>query len=151
MVQQWFPREDEMKIPGDVFPAEVQSLHDELLRRGYATVEELYDEASFGNALLVLERDSTFIRLLRDRGQWFVGVAEAPGSHGFAPVIWHAFLESSMPSLKIPSFEEQAQWLLADLPRIELVLSDFTEKKLADLQAWRSRRVQAREAVSPAN
>jgi hypothetical protein len=133
-----------MKIPGDVFPAEVQSLHDELLRRSYTTVEELYDEASFGNALLVLERDGTFVRLTRERGQWLVEASETLTSHGFAPVIWHAFLETSTPPLEVISFDGEAELLLADLARIETVIRDFGEQELADLRVLQSRRAKTR-------
>ncbi|MGH7643938.1 MAG: hypothetical protein ACRENX_13190 [Candidatus Dormibacteria bacterium] len=138
-----------MQIPADAFLPPVRALLDELLRRGYAIGEERYDESSFGNALVILKRNDTVVRLVRDRGQWFVEVAGAAEGDWFAPVIWHAFLESSMPPLEATSLDGQAQLLLADLARIETTNSDFSEQDLAGLQTWRSRRAEARRAMPP--
>lgn len=139
-----------MEIPADVISPAARALLDELGRRGYAIGEERYDEDSFGNGLIVLERNDTLVRLVRDRGQWFVEVAGAAGSDWFAPVVWHAFLESSMPPLETASFDEQSELLLADLDRIETVSDGFGEQELADLRAWRSRRAEARRTMPPA-
>jgi hypothetical protein len=138
-----------VEVPTDAFLPRVRGLLDELLRRGYAVVEERYDEDSFGNAVVVLERNGTRVRLVRDRGEWFVEVAGASEGDWFAPVVWHAFLESSMPPLGTTSFDGQARLLLADLGRIEATNSDFSERDLAGLRAWRSRRAEARRAMPP--
>jgi hypothetical protein len=86
-----------VEIPADAISREVRALLDELIRRGYVVGEERDDEDSFGNALVVLERSGTAVGVVRDRGQWFVEVADAGRGEWFAPVVWHAFLESSMP------------------------------------------------------
>jgi hypothetical protein len=138
-----------VEIPADAIPSAVQGLLDDLLRRGYEIGEDRYDEDVFGNALVVLERNDTLVRLVRDRGQWFVEVAGATEGDWFAPVVWHAFLESSMPPLDATSFDGQTQLLLADLGRIETSNSDFSDQDLAGLQAWRSRRAEARRAMPP--
>lgn len=135
-----------MGIPADVIPPEAEALADDLQRRGYSVAEERYDEASFGNTLIVLERDTTRVRLVRDRGQWFVEVA---GGHDwFSPVIWRAFLESSMPPVEIVPLAVQARWLLDDLGRIQAI-GDLTEDQLADLNDRRSRRAAARRELPP--
>lgn len=139
-----------MEIPADAIPSTVQGLLDELLRRGYEIGEDRYDEDVFGNALVVLGRNDTLVRLVRDRGQWFVEVAGATGGDWFTPVVWHAFLESKMPSLEAASFDAQARLVLGNLLRIETVNSDLGEQQLADLRAWRSRRAEARRAMPPA-
>jgi hypothetical protein len=65
---------------------------------------------------------------------WFVieavvrGVAGATEDDWFARVVWHAFLESTMPSLEAASFDVQARLLLDDLLRIEIVNSDLGER-----------------------
>jgi hypothetical protein len=138
-----------VEIPADAISPAAHALLDELLRRGFAVVEERYDEDSFGDALVVLERNGTLVRLVRDRGQWFVEVADAAGGDWFAPVVWHAFLESSMPPLETASFEAQAQLLLADLARIGTANSDLGDQELADLRGWRSRRAEARRGMPP--
>jgi hypothetical protein len=97
-----------MEIPADAIPSTVQGLLDELLRRGYEIGEDWYDEDVFGNALVVLGRNDTLVRLIRDRGRWFVEVAGATGGDWFAPVVCRAFLESKMPSLEAASFDVQA-------------------------------------------
>src|SRR5438067_1243370 len=108
-----------MEIPAHAISSEAQALIDRLQARGYLAIEERYDERRFGDAVVTLKRDSTLIRLVRDRGQWFVEVCGPGGEDWFAPIIWSAFLDSSMPSLETASFDAQARALLDDLGRIE--------------------------------
>jgi hypothetical protein len=139
-----------VQIPADVIPPSTRALLDELLRRGYVIREERYDPDSFGNALVDVERNNTLIRIVRDRSQWFVDVASTMGEQRFSPVIWHAFLTSSIPPFETDLLDTAlAQLLLGDLPRIETATRDFNEQTLADLLAWRSRRAEARQALPP--
>jgi hypothetical protein len=66
----------------------------------------------------------------------------------FSPVIWQAFLASSMPSLEIVPLKAQAQWVLDHLNRIE-AMSDLTDEQVANLRVWRSRRSLARRELPP--
>jgi hypothetical protein len=138
-----------VQIPADAIPQAAQAVLDELIRRGYSITDGRYDENSFGDALVVLERNGTLVRLVRDRGQWFVEVGPAPGDVWFSPVVWHAFLESSMPPLETTSFDAQAQLLLADLARIEMANRNLGEQELAALRGWRSRRAEERRSMPP--
>lgn len=136
-----------MDIPAEVISPGAQALLDDLLGRGYSVGEKRYDNERFGDALIVVGRETTRIRLIRDRGEWFVEVAGA--DDWFSPVVWRAFLQSAMPSLEIVPFEAQARWLLEDLDRIEALDRDLTEDQLAGLRTWRSRRAQARRELPP--
>jgi hypothetical protein len=150
MAQQCYRLEDDVQIPADVIPPSTRALLDELLRRGYAIREERYDEKYFGNVLIDLERNKTLIRIVLDRSQWFVRVASTTGEEWFPPVVWHAFLTSSIPPLETDLLDTaQAQLLLGDLPRIETATRDFNEQTLAGLLAWRSRRAEAHKALPP--
>jgi hypothetical protein len=135
---------ERMNVPSDVIPDELNALLDDLQRRGYLVTETRYDEASFGNAIIVLKHDATRIRLVRDRGQWFIEVAAA--HDWFDPMIWRAFLEASEPSVEIIPLAVQAQWLLEDLGQIE-VMSGLTQEQLAALDDLRTRRFAARMAL----
>ena len=67
----------------------------------------------------MLERETTRIRLVRDRGQWFIEVAG--GDDWFSPLVWQAFLESSMPSVEIVPLDAQARCYLTISAKIEAI------------------------------
>lgn len=138
-----------MTIPPEVVPSDVQALLDELHHRDYLTNRIRYEEGSFGDSVVVLQKDRTFVRLVRDRGQWFIEVAGAPVSDWFSPIVWRALFESSMPSLETASFDAQAELLRVDLSRIEATNERIDDSVLAELRAWRSHRAQARRGLPP--
>ena len=130
-------------------PPEVERLLDGLRRHGYAIADERYDPDHFGDALAVLESDRTRVRVVRDRGQWFVEVAGARGGEWFAPVIWKAFLDGSAPPAVAVSFEDQARLLLDEREAIEASARALDEDGLARLRALRAQRAEARRALPP--
>lgn len=140
-----------MEVPDNAMTTAVRKLLDELLQAHYGIDEQRYDEAHFGNALIILTRDRTFVRLVRDRGQWFVEIAGGTADDWFAPVVWCAFLDSANPSLETISFDGQVGLLRHDLARIEVANENFDDKMLASLQAWRQRRADARRALPPSS
>lgn len=79
-----------MEIPVDVMVAGLFRLVDDLARRGYVVDGQRYDRGNFGNAEIVLSRDKTRARLVRNRGEWFVEVAPSGLNDWFKPVIWRA-------------------------------------------------------------
>ena len=135
-------RGNQTDVPAEVIPHEVKALLDDLRRRGYSVIQTNYYETVFGDAIIVLERDTTQIRLSCDRGPWFIEVRSRrltwtrPGWFGassdwYSPKIWRAFLEASTPPVEIVPFGVQARWLLEDLSRIE-ASSGPTKKQLVD-------------------
>lgn len=135
-----------MEIPAKAIPHEVEVLLADLERLGYSTAQKSYDRASFGDAVIVLEHDATRIRLVRDRGQWFIEVGAA--HDWFSPVIWRAFLEASPPQEEIVPFAVQARWLLEDLGRIE-ASHDLSKAQLAELDDLRYREAAASLGLPP--
>ncbi len=128
---------------------EVQVVEAPLRARGYHVVSERYDGASFGDAEVTFERGATLVRVVRDRGQWFVEATARDWSEWFAPTIWRALLTGSMPSPEAVPFEGQAQSLFDDLDRIESVTDDASNTDLDQLHDWRARRAEARRALPP--
>jgi hypothetical protein len=118
----------------DRIPPEGQRLLDELQRHGYAIAEERQGADHFGDALAVLACDRARVRVVRDRGQWFVEAAGARGDEWFAPVIWKAFLDGSAPPAEAASFEDQARLLLDEREAIEASGRALDEEGLARLR-----------------
>lgn len=137
-----------MKIPADVIPPEVRKLLNEIADRGYMPREELYDSASFGNALIILGSEDTLIRLTRERSKWLLEVAAEAGKHWFEPIVWHVAFKTStsLPLQELP-WKQEAALLLEDLPQIEAANRDVSKELLADLHTLQMRRAEA--ATSP--
>jgi hypothetical protein len=138
-----------MAIPPGELPDAAQALVDDLVHRGYTVKSEHYDEAIFGNFVIVADHGETAIRVIRDRGQLFVEIASAKGDDWFCPVIWRSFLESTEPPVDIVPLSSQLEWLLGHLDSVEVVNRDITETQLADLRSRRSRRAEARRLLPP--
>lgn len=130
-------------------PNEVALLDARLGARGYRVVSERHDDARFGDAEVVFERERTLVRVVRDRGQWFVEAKATTWDEWFAPTIWRAMLTAAMRSIDAVSFDGQVQLLLDDLDRIEHVTDDPSGTELGELQLWRARRAEARRALPP--
>jgi hypothetical protein len=128
---------------------DVEALLHDLKQRGFTVVEERYDEAIFGNFVIVADHGETAVRVIRDRGQLFVEIASAKGDDWFCPVIWRSFLESTEPPVDIVPLGSQVEWLLGHLDSVEAVNHDITETQLADLRSRRSRRAEARRLLPP--
>jgi hypothetical protein len=133
----------------DTVPDEVGAVESHLRDRGYDLVSESRDEASFGDTQMTFERGRTLVRLVRDRGQWFLEATAATWDDWFAPTIWHALLTDSMPTLADAEFAVQGRLLLDDLDQIEAVTGDAAAGQLARLLDWRARRAEARRALPP--
>jgi hypothetical protein len=127
----------------------VQVVEPRLRARGYHVVSERHDDASFGDAEVTFERGATVVRVVRDRGQWFVEATAKGWSEWFAPTIWRALLSGSMPPLDAVPFDGQAQSLFDDLHRIESVTEAASDTDLDQLHDWRARRAEARQALPP--
>ncbi|HWH96615.1 MAG TPA: hypothetical protein VNT03_22320 [Baekduia sp.] len=136
-------------IPSELVPPEVRAVADELRDRGYTLVGEHYAEAGFGNALMALGHDATLVRLVRDRGRWFVEAAPRGTDEWFAPVVWHAALLGSVPASETRAFAGQAELLLADLDQIEGASAAGGDDLLNKLRVSRDRRAHARRGIPP--
>lgn len=138
-----------MEIPPDELNSSSRSLVLELESRGYELAQGQHDTKSFENILLVFERGSTRVRIVRDRGQWFVGASAARWNDWFDPVIWRAFLDSALPQIDVASFEWQCKCLVEDLARIERSTTRSENGTLTRLDELRSARAAIRRALPP--
>lgn len=138
-------------IPPEAVDPEVLRLANELRDRGYSIVRERYDAASFGDALIVLEFDTSLVRLVRDRGQWFVELSCGGVDDWFAPVAWHNALVGPISPAETLSFSAQAQLLPADLPRIQVACDTLApdSQVLEELRSAREHRAAARREMPP--
>jgi hypothetical protein len=137
-----------LHVPPEI-AAEVRAVTDALAERGYRPVNERYDAGSFGNLLMVLERDAALVRLVRDRGQWFIEATPRGADDWFAPVVWHAALVAPIPPAETLSFDAQAQLLLGDLDQIEAASAVGESRLLEELRAVREARARTRREMPP--
>lgn len=107
------------------------------------------DPDRFGNRLLLLRRNETRIRLVRDRGQWFIEVAAPNSDDWFAPVVWQALLDDQLPPDRMPSVQEQATLVSTRLQEIDTVCFDEPDTLGERLRAWQASRAAARRARPP--
>lgn len=95
-----------------------------------------------------MEGDTVIVRLVRDRGQWFVEAAPRGADDWFSPVTWHdALVAPIAPSRSVP-FEEQSALLLEDIAQIELACSANSAEIEKRLDAAREDRARARRELS---
>lgn len=102
----------------DQIPNELGFLVDWLTRRGFRRTEQQIS-AEFGNRFTVLEREKCRVRLVRERGQWWVEVA-APDGHGWFDLdIWRSCLEGGEAPLEASTLREQISYLRRRLSKIK--------------------------------
>lgn len=127
-------------------PAGYEVLLTELVAAGFGLQISDPDDTAFGNQIAVLIHDAVRVRLVRDRGQWFLEIAAPLTDEWFAPVVWMGFLEDELPDPTRPSPEAEAKFV-ADR------WADFGAadpgSALAALHAWQARRAEQRRSLPP--
>jgi hypothetical protein len=129
-------------------PPELAKLAAGLIEHGYRVVEERADPEHFGDRLIVFAGQRTRVRIVRDRGQWFVDVATAKGEC-YEPVIWLAHLTGQMPPLDVPGLAADVEFVLKRLADIEKAAEDETGIVDESLFDWRWQRAAARRSMPP--
>jgi hypothetical protein len=128
-------------------PEELIQFQNALLAQGFKVTSSQYDEAHFGDRVIVLTNDDLQVRLIRDRSQWFVETRDTHSEDWFQPMIWRAYFDRHIGLLDIPTIEQQCQMILDDLDRIgEAVRLDGG--LLEQLRSYRLRRYEARQGGS---
>ena len=125
-------------------------LVDELVHGGFTVLGDTVDDERFGNALLLLRRGATRVRVVKDRSQWFVEIA-GPGSDAwFAPAVWLAMLDGELPPSPQPlSVEEQSSFLRVRMADIDQASGDESGQTLTGLKSWQAKRAAARRQEFP--
>jgi hypothetical protein len=107
-------------------PSDVNAFVAALKTEGFDLRESRIEADHFGDALLVLADGTLQVRLISDRGQWFVEVGGTTIDGWFSPMVWRAYLDRSIDDLSTPSFRTQCEMVLGKLQEIEgAVLNDI--------------------------
>jgi hypothetical protein len=99
--------------------------------------------------VLVLARSSTLVRVVRDRGQWFIEISASVWDDWFAPLVWHSVLNETMPASEARPFTSQAALVLEDLDEIEALTRTAGDAVRRRLKKRRTRRAEARRQLPP--
>jgi hypothetical protein len=140
------PIGDRVEIPPDALPPRAHAFVSELMRRGYEVAAARYEPEHHGDAKVVLERDGTRIRLVRDRGELLLEVSGAGWSDWFEPLAWRTFLTATAPLPNMAGFDAELPFLREDLPRIEAAIPEVDIAKLNQLRKIRANRTAAYRA-----
>ena len=133
----------ELRPSGKAEDAAAQELLDWLSSAGFAVAGDDYSEAHFGNQVTDLFRNHSWVRLTRDRGQWWVEMGTRdPESDLFDPAVWWALLRSETEAGANLSIAADAETLKLVLPEIDRLLTTSTPDwdRLRHLRADRSAR-----------
>jgi hypothetical protein len=137
-----------MLVESSALPRELAALVDVLAAHGFKVVEERRDDDHFGDQLMVFSGRHARIRVVRDRGQWFVEAATANGDW-YAPVIWLAHLGGETPPLATRALADDAEFVRERLDDIEDAANDETRAVDESLFELRWQRAAARRAMPP--
>ncbi|MEA5115408.1 MAG: hypothetical protein VB050_15440 [Geobacteraceae bacterium] len=113
------------------------------LESSYTICDYMFDSGSFGNMVLLLRSEHVCFRLVSDRDQWSIEIADP-----LKPDEWYdmALIISFMTESEtdITSIDEQVVFALAELPRIEKLFEIqtrlHTHSNLVRLRKQRVRR-----------
>jgi len=127
-------------------PAAYKTLTAQLAAEGFVAQISDPDDTAFGNRIALYIHNEVRVRLVRDRSQWFMEIAVPLTVEWFAPVIWMAFLDRSLPDPRRPSADQEAAFVtgrwrdldVADAPRA-----------VEALWAWQERRAAQRRGLPP--
>jgi hypothetical protein len=121
-----------------------RDLIDDLQNRGFVLLGDEVDPERFGNVLLLLRRDETRLRVVKDRSQWSVEIA-APGSEEwFSPAVWRALIHGALGSLDVLTPQQEIDFVRENLTSIEATSKEFSGRTLEGLRDWRAKRASAR-------
>src|SRR4051794_35842130 len=92
-------------------PTAYRGLADELAAHGFVVQVGDPDDSAFGNQVAVLTHDRIRVRLVRDRGEWFLEIAAPLTDEWFAPVVWMALGSEELPDPRRLTPQEEAEFV----------------------------------------
>jgi len=111
--------------------------------RGLSIEQELASQA-FGDTIIVLRGQGLRVRVLRDRGRWFVEVSSENPNQWFDMALLKEQITGHVGDDE-PSFDEQAEFLRANWKRIvEMLTGPTASQASADLEQRRLERAKRR-------
>lgn len=130
-------------------PAAYRNLVERLVNRGFVADVSDPDATAFGNQVAVLSQDNVRLRLVRDRGEWFLEIAAPLTDEWFSPAVWMALLARALPDARRPTPEEEADFVGSSWPVFDPPSQPTSSELLAELRAWRDRRAAQRREPRP--
>jgi hypothetical protein len=134
---------------GEMIGAEADSVL-LLTADGYTVVREELDPESFGNALVLLNKGTVNVRLVRERGQWFADISFTgdPAEWFDSAVVFRALGEQAV--TPAPSLDVVVKQLVASSARVEGLFSpDAYATTKSSLRAIELASAQERFGYSP--
>jgi len=115
-----------------------------ILESSYVICDYMVDSGSFDNMVLILQSEHVCFRLVRDRDQWSIEVADPlKRDEWYDIALINSFITGSQTD--ILSIDEQVDFALAELPRIEKLFEMHTQLQThAELVRLRQHRVRRR-------
>lgn len=122
-------------------PAELRAFADSLLADGFLVTGAEVDEAHFGDVTLEFGRRGLSVRVIQDRGKWFIEIADPEGPDWFSPAVWQAVVEGAMQQRGTPMpVTDQIHFVQGNLERIERLVADRSGAVTRKLRSWQKAR-----------
>ncbi len=127
-------------------PTAYQGLAEALVSEGFAIQVGDPDDSRFGDQVACLTHDRVRLRLVRDRGDWFLEIAASLTDEWFAPVVWMPLRSEGLPYPRRPTPVEEAEFVAEHGAEFD---SDDTPRLLTQLLSWRDLRAAQRRELPP--
>lgn len=131
----------------DISPEEILADLDAWLRsRGFELEEDHTDTRNFGNRIIRYRREYLSVRVVSDRGQWFLDIAPSSTDYWFEPHVWIVGLDRTELPNAASSFAVEADLLRARLGDIVAARGDHRLRRR--MEHMRSRRADEMFGIS---
>jgi hypothetical protein len=132
---------------GVQIPAALASLAAQLEGLGFVC-DAVDASESFGNRVVTCEGPALAVRMVSDRGQWFLDVGRVEWGDWFDPDVWRACIEGAEIPLRPRELAAQAEYVARNVER----LADAVEEESEVLSCLRqARAARARRRLSLAD
>ncbi len=117
-------------------PLAVVSFIDELLTCGFVAVDERSDGPA--NGTIELRHARVGIRILVDRGQWFIEGGAIPGADWFDADLWRSYLVSGTAPLQASPIDDQVEFFRSNLDGLDAFANPEVTQRLSELRIARA-------------
>lgn len=120
------------------FPKNVSIFLDFLEKQQGFSLEDQQESEGFGDIFLILRKESFLIRLVHDRGIWFIEIASNEQPNEWYDIILVKEHFTTRIEKDMLEFNEQCEFLKANFP---LIMSSIKNRDFfSDLENWRLER-----------
>jgi hypothetical protein len=105
------------------------------------SIADQTEGSAFGDRMIVLSSPPLAVRLVSDRGQWYIELARNDWRDWFDPDVWRSCLQNEAAPTDPRPLNQQAAFVLDNLQTFEdAVVSEQAAGLLRCLKEWRTRR-----------